>query len=227
VRWSSLSRAGLLALTLAFSAAPRAFAASQGAVSVSTVPSGATLSLDGSALGTTPFVELLVAAGHHRLELALDGFKPVEHEFDLVDGQKLTLDITLVAAEPPPPAVLASSSAPVVATTAPTRSWTAHPWLDVPWPSWIAGGIAAGLFGVGLGFGIAASNIDHLAGVDVAPSGVDMGLTRATALAGQQDALIANILLISAGVVAIAGLGFAALAPDPHANDPQPAVNGK
>jgi hypothetical protein len=89
-----------------------------------------------------------------------------------------------------------------------------HPWLDIPLATWIAGGVAAGAFGTGLGFGIAANDIDHRAGLSVSQSGVDLGLTRSTALAGQRDAAIANGLFIGAGVAALVALAFAAFEPE-------------
>ena len=87
-------------------------------------------------------------------------------------------------------------------------------WLGLPPPTWISGGVAAASFGVGLGFGVAAGNIDHRAGVTYGASGVDLGLTRAQALAGRGDATTANVLLVISGVAALAALGFAAFAPE-------------
>jgi hypothetical protein len=83
--------------------------------------------------------------------------------------------------------------------------------------TWVCGGLAAALLGVGLGFGISAANIDHRAGVSLSPTGVDLGLTRRTVLAGQTDATVANGLFIGAGVVALVGLALAAFAPEPAA----------
>jgi hypothetical protein len=55
--------------------------------------------------------------------------------------------------------------------------------------------------------------------------GVDLGLTRRTALAGQEDANIANGLFIGAGVVAVAGLLLAAFSPEPAAKEGSPPGN--
>jgi hypothetical protein len=77
--------------------------------------------------------------------------------------------------------------------------------------------LAATLFGVALGFGISAANIDHRAGVNLSPLGVDLGLTRRTVLAGQTEATVANGLFVGAGVVALVGLAFAAFSPEPAA----------
>lgn len=86
---------------------------------------------------------------------------------------------------------------------------------EVPVATWVCAGFAAALFGVALGFGVTANDIDHRAGVNVSPSGVDLGLTRRTALAGQTDANVANGLFVAAGVVALVGLAFAAFSPEP------------
>lgn len=115
-----------------------------------------------------------------------------------------------------------SSAAPqnsarvLVPSTAEARETThPNPLLEVPVVTWICGGLAAALFGVALGFGVSAANIDHRAGINLSPSGVDLGLTRRTALAGQTDATIANGLFIGAGVAAVVGLAFAAFSPEP------------
>jgi hypothetical protein len=95
-----------------------------------------------------------------------------------------------------------------------------RPWLDIPVVTWVAGGLAAGALGTGLGFGVAANDIDHRAGLSVSASGVDLELTRATVLAGQRDAQIANGLFIGAGIAALVGLAFAAFAPEPVSPSP-------
>ena len=214
-----LRGAASTALLFVLASALPAAAQTGALLSVSTTPSGATLIVDGVALGTTPVVGLPLVAGRHHLVLqASPGAPPLlDRELDLSEGETLSLEVPPTPATAPPPA----PSTAVLPT--PPVTQVSHPWLGVPWPTWIAGGVAAGLFGVGLGFGIEAGNIDHLAGVNVSPSGVDLGLTRATAVAGRTDATVGNVLMISAGVVTLVGLAFAALAPDPHANDPQPA----
>jgi PEGA domain len=222
-------RVGPIALLAILGFSGRARAQTGAMISVSTLPAGATVILDGTALGVTPLTGIPVEAGRHHLELVVAGSPTFDRDVDLTDGQRLVLEPPLARDLPPPPALAPPlPAAPIAATGAtPEAKRPAHPWLDVPWPTWVAGGVAAGLFGVGLGFGVAAGNIDHLAGVDIAPSGVDLGLTRATALAGQQDATIANVLLVSAGLATLVVLGFAVLAPDPHANDTQPASSTK
>jgi hypothetical protein len=208
-------------------AKPAPAAAQAGALlSVSSTTAGASLFVDGALVGTTPLVGVPLAAGRHHLVLkASPPTSPqpplMDREIDLSEGETLSLEVPPSPANPSPPKPPAAIALPVPPVVPVTH--VSHPWFGVPWPTWIAGGVAAGLFGVGLGFGVAAGNIDHMAGVNVSPSGVDLGLTRGTAVAGRTDATVGNVLMVSAGVVTLVGLAFAALAPDPHANDPQPA----
>jgi hypothetical protein len=106
---------------------------------------------------------------------------------------------------------------PLVPSTAQAQERPRSPLSEVPIVSWVCGGLAASLFGVALGFGISAADIDHRAGVNLSSMGVDLGLTRKTVLAGQTDATVANGLFIGAGVVALVGLAFAAFSPEPAA----------
>jgi hypothetical protein len=136
---------------------------------------------------------------------------------------------TAPVASPAPaaPAVAPPLPGPsLVPSTQETRMVAAgpSPLAEVPVATWICAGVAAALLGVGLGFGVSAGNIDHRAGVTVSASGVDQGLTRSTALAGQTDATVANGFFIGAGVVALVGLAFAAFAPEPTSrwNTPNP-----
>jgi hypothetical protein len=106
-------------------------------------------------------------------------------------------------------------SLPLVPSTAQAREVPRNPLSEVPVVTWVCGGLAAALFGVAIGFGASAADIDHRAGVNISPMGVDLGLTRKTALAGRTDATVANGLFIGAGVVALVGLAFAAFNPEP------------
>ena len=127
----------------------------------------------------------------------------------------------------PPPGAAPVGAAPLVPSTAHEReSVHTNPLREVPIATWICGGVAAALLGVGLGFGISAANIDHRAGVSLSPTGVDLGLTRRTVLAGQTDAVVANGLFVGAGVVALVGLAFAAFAPEPASRWQTPAAGG-
>jgi formylglycine-generating enzyme required for sulfatase activity len=61
-----------------------------GTLSVDTVPSGATVRMDGREVGSTP-VTFEPLAGAHDLEFLLDGWKPAARRFEIVAGQRDTL----------------------------------------------------------------------------------------------------------------------------------------
>jgi hypothetical protein len=79
-----------------------------------------------------------------------------------------------------------------------------------PVSTWIAAGVAAGLFAAGLTFTLKGTSIEHQAGT-IDRNGVDTGLTRARAVQGLDDVRIGNGLLIGAGVALIAAVTFAVL----------------
>jgi len=121
-----------------------------------------------------------------------------------------------VAAASPAPAAPTAQRADLIPSTAAERATPRSSGLrEVPVLAWICGGVAAALLGVGIGFGVAASDIEHRAGSNLSASGVDLSLTRKTALAGQMDANVANGLFIGAGVVALVGLALVAFSPEP------------
>ena len=129
-----------------------------------------------------------------------------------------------VGSDAGPDASLDGGVRPLVPSTAQSREAPRSPLSEVPVVTWVCGGLAAALFGVALGFGVSAADIDHRAGVNLSPMGVDLGLTRKTALAGQTDATVANGLFIGAGVVALVGLAFAAFSPEPAARWQAPST---
>lgn len=61
------------------------------AVSVNTIPEGATLMVDGEALGKTPLtVDLL--QGQQELRFELEGYRPADEQIDVIAGRPMTLD---------------------------------------------------------------------------------------------------------------------------------------
>src|ERR1700674_4592575 len=110
------------------------------------------------------------------------------------------------------PAPNAVPSAPGIESSAPEAPVEAVQGTTVrpPVSSWIAAGVAAGLFAAGLAFTLQATSIQHPAGT-VDRTGVDTGLTRARAVQGLNDVRIGNGLLIGAGVALIASVTFAVL----------------
>lgn len=61
-------------------------------------PSGATVYLDGNAIGETPLVAFKAAEGHHEIRIFKNDFKDAEQTFDLAEGEKRKLDVYLVEA---------------------------------------------------------------------------------------------------------------------------------
>ncbi len=67
-----------------------------GRVSVSTVPSGAEIYIDGTNTGKSPLVEYLLPAGSHRLKVVLKGYKEEERDF-IIEAEKIrNIGISLI-----------------------------------------------------------------------------------------------------------------------------------
>jgi tetratricopeptide (TPR) repeat protein len=67
-------------------------------VTLAIEPDGATVSVDGEDVGTTPLTsELVLAEGKHSLVAKLDGYEPLEHALDAKGGTKETLRMSLKA----------------------------------------------------------------------------------------------------------------------------------
>jgi hypothetical protein len=79
-----------------------------------------------------------------------------------------------------------------------------------PVSTWIAAGVAAGLFATGLAFTLTATSVEQKAGT-LNANGVDTGLTRARAVQGLNDVRIGNTLLVGAGLALVAAVTFAVL----------------
>ena len=169
-------------------------APSTGTLDLLSTPPGVSVEIDGVAEGVTPLVGVVLPPGAHRLRMRGPGLKTEEQTIQILPGQNLHVSVSM----PPTPA----ESPPLLG----------HGW-DVPLASGLLAGSAALLFGVGLGFGIAANDISHQAGVNVSVSGVDLGLTRAQALQGKQYATIANSFYIGAGVVLASAVVVAVVTP--------------
>jgi hypothetical protein len=128
---------------------------------------------------------------------------------------RAALALSLSTAPPPgaPNALATAPAAPVAPATAvpevppeAVRNVSYAP----PTSTWIAAGVAAGLFAAGLAFTLTATSIEQQAG-NVNANGVDTGLTRARAVQGQTDVIIGNTLLVGAGLALIAAVTFGVL----------------
>ncbi len=100
--------------------------------SMSSVPSGATVALDGEILGETPLERLPVEAKSYLVEVAKEGFQPQILTVSISDGSHLERNITLISANPE---------------------------AEIPrkaWPGWTMLGVGAAAAVVGTYFGIRA-----------------------------------------------------------------------
>jgi hypothetical protein len=172
-----------------------------GTIDVLSTPPGVAVEIDGAAKGLTPLVGTQLPPGPHRLRLHGPNLKTQEQTVEIQAGQNVRVSLTLGAVEAKSPSFLGTP-------------------VDVPLATTILAGTAAALFGVGLGFGIAANDVQHQAGVNVSPRGVDLGLTRAQALQGKQYAQIANGFYIGASVALVTAVVLAVVLPHHH---PEPA----
>jgi hypothetical protein len=176
-------------------------APSTGTLDVLSTPPGVSVEVDGVSEGVTPLVGIVLVPGEHHLRLRSTGLKTQERTIDIAAGQNLHVSFSLPAVPTESPSFLGSG-------------W------DVPLASAILAGGAAALFGVGLGFGIAANDVQHQAGGNVSSSGVDLGLTRAQAVQGKQYAITANTLYVGAAVALTAAVIVAVVQPPHHVTEP-------
>lgn len=81
--------------------AATAVAGDKGALRIATIPGGARISVDGAPVGDSPadaketFV-LRLAPGEHRIQVAKDGFDPVERRIGVVADSERTLELSLI-----------------------------------------------------------------------------------------------------------------------------------
>lgn len=87
-------------------------------VSILSEPPGATIQLDGRALGITPFTTE-ITPGIHRINLALEGHESVQRDFELRPDRSTDVTVALVTRpQTPPPAVHAEATLPPVSPPA-------------------------------------------------------------------------------------------------------------
>ena len=124
-----------------------------GRLSVTSVPPGARVLIDGKAAGTTPLTALELAAGAHELTLELEGHDAHTSKLALQPGKAVSTDIALTATPQEPAPEPAPASLPVAAPVAPSET---PPPSKRKWPVWtmVTAGIAVAAAGVGLGLGL-------------------------------------------------------------------------
>jgi hypothetical protein len=115
-------------------------------VSVSSVPPGADVTIDGKLVGQTP-LRTEVEAGQHELRLSTDGYHEASRPLTLQAGESYTVDEKLIAL-PPPPRLVVDDHRPIY------KKW----WF------WAATGVVA--VGATALVISAASSGDPLAGAD-------------------------------------------------------------
>ena len=81
-------------------------------VSISSVPSGATVYLDGGYFGVTPLAQTELLTGTHKVRLSSPNYEVFETNFEVIGGQNATLNYSLIAAPSPivtPPVIRQNS----------------------------------------------------------------------------------------------------------------------
>jgi hypothetical protein len=111
---------------------------------------GATVWIDGHALGMTPFT-LEIVPGSHLVSVAKEGYEPVQKAFELRADRSMDVEVALVArsSKPSEPTETVSEGKPlesrfvVTGVVTPTRDARVHlrPW------TWVSLGVGAALFG--------------------------------------------------------------------------------
>ena len=104
--------------TLSFDVVPEA--PTTGSVQIITFPSSASVTLDGSPIGTSPVTRSGVAPGSHTVRASKPGYQPETRAVTVVAGQTTTVEITLVAEpanQPPNASFNHTPNAPVVGET--------------------------------------------------------------------------------------------------------------
>jgi tetratricopeptide (TPR) repeat protein len=174
-----------------------------GRVRVTSLVEGATLWVDGKAVGTTPFeLPVYLEPGRHAFKLERAGHEPVSRDLDLGAGEQATLDLT------PRPRARAPSSQP--AATRPVEQPTApDPTLEARRRSrtlWAYGALGAGaalavtaavLYGVGASQGSEAHE-SYRAATD--PDEIEQ---RYQDVEAAQTKLVVGHVLIGAAVAAV------------------------
>ena len=129
-----------------------------GKLTVTSRPSGATVSVGGAELGSTPLKDLELTAGDHEVVLTSPGYERYARKLSLKAGGTSSMDVALEKAAV---ATLPAAAIPVdKPTETPAEEEKADGGSGFKWPIWTtvaaAGALAAA--GAGLGLGMAASS---------------------------------------------------------------------
>jgi hypothetical protein len=157
-------------------------------VTIASSPAGATVRIDGRAVGVSPFT-IDLPPGPHRLSLELAGHAVSEGGFDLSRDHAETIERTLVRhTEPDAPTPLAP----------PVRSGVGVPGIVIGGIGVLAGGVIAG----GVAIGLEVARADKETSASSAPS----QLSAADALAQMEDLQLGARIAVGVGAgLALAG----------------------
>ncbi|WP_437827787.1 PEGA domain-containing protein [Sorangium sp. So ce1153] len=134
-------------------------------VTVSTVPAGAEVTVDGAVVGRTPMtLPVFLEPGPHVISAELDGYKPAQEQTEPAVGDAIGITLHLVRSDAGAPAAMAApaTAAPRAASgTGPTklRETTAAPPEARSWvPAIVLGAASVVGLGVGVGLTVAAND---------------------------------------------------------------------
>ena len=169
---------------------------------------GATVTVDGHVVGQTPKVTVPLQPGKHQVHVEKTDYLP-EDRFVEITAKATTRFVPRLFVVPGkhPGVLVAKAAAPK------NKPQPGLPPLRLTAGTWASLGVSVVATGLGVYFGLQARNVERQA-VDLDHDGV-LDITRKTALAGRQDALLANVLYVTAGAGVIAAAVFAVLAPQP------------
>ena len=189
-------------------------AEARASVSITTKPAGATLFFDGANLGPTPKT-VETKPGKHTVRVTKESYLPVERFVTVEEGntEQVSLAMTAVPGTNPDDKIATSTD----------KEKDDGPGIYIPTSSYVFGGIAAVAFGSAAFFGGRSKDVQAKA-VDSDGDGVK-NVTRAQALVGQRDTVIANASFITAGLALGATVLFFALTPAPPPPDNKGILN--
>jgi tetratricopeptide (TPR) repeat protein len=168
-------------------------------VSIFSAPAGAAVTVDGRAVGATPWTGE-IAPGRHIVVLKHEGYPDAAKEFVLASDRSMDIDVALGVPSASPAVRTASEApAPAPAKDAPPPAPPAGPTI-APW-TWAALGVGVAGLGASLGFELARRSAESAAQGDPTQVGYKSALDT---MSGRQTA--ARVFLgVGAAGVAIGG----------------------
>lgn len=184
----------------------------RGTLTITTKVKGAEVTLNGEPVGQAP-VTAQLKPGRYRVQVSKQNHMAVDRLVDVNAGQTTVEEVRLI----PLPGVRLEPEPVAAAEKKPGPSESG---LSLPWTAWVAFGAGAAAAGTGGYLGLRARTTEGKLTLGRNPAtGVYSG-TRAQALAGRQDAFMANVLYAAAGVAAAGGVLLTLFAQPPDAAQP-------